>query len=64
MYKRKKIVALIPARGGSKRLKRKNILPLLGKPLIAWSIEHALESEYIDEVFVSSEDEEILEISQ
>ncbi len=64
MYKGKKILALIPARGGSKRLKRKNVLPLLGKPLIAWSIQHGLESEYIDKVVVSTEDEEIAKVAK
>ncbi|RTZ61353.1 MAG: acylneuraminate cytidylyltransferase family protein [Gammaproteobacteria bacterium] len=64
MYESKKILALIPARGGSKRLKRKNVLPLLGKPLIAWSIQHALGSKYIDKVVVSTEDEEIAEVAK
>lgn len=44
MISNKKIMAIIPARGGSKRLPRKNILPLNGKPLIAWSIEAAQQS--------------------
>ena len=56
-------VALITARGGSKGLPRKNVLPLAGKPLIAWTIEAALESAAIDKVFVSTEDQEIAEIS-
>ena len=55
MYKRKKILAIIPARGGSQGLPGKNILPLLGKPLIAWSVEQALSSKYIDKVMVSTE---------
>lgn len=59
----KTFLALIPARGGSKRLPRKNILDLCGKPLIAWSIEAALKSKYISKVVVSSDDEEILNIS-
>lgn len=59
----KKVLAIIPARGGSKRLKRKNVLPLVDKPLIAWTIESALKSKYIDKIVVSSEDEEILKIS-
>ena len=58
-----KILAIIPARGGSKGLPRKNILPLAGKPLIAWTIEQAKQSEYIDKVVVSTEDNEIAEIS-
>ncbi len=44
MYKGKRILAIIPARGGSKGLPRKNIKELCGKPLIAWSIEHAQKS--------------------
>lgn len=48
-------MAVIPARGGSKRLPRKNILPLAGKPLIGWTIEAAQQSQYIDEVFVSTD---------
>lgn len=59
-----KILAVIPARGGSKRLPRKNILPLNGKPMITYSIESALSSRYIDKVVVSSDDDEILSISK
>ncbi len=59
----KTFLAIIPARGGSKRLPRKNILDLEGKPLIAWSIEAGLKSKYINDVVVSSDDEEILNIS-
>lgn len=64
MINNKKIIAIIPARGGSKRLPRKNILSLEGKPLIAWTIEAALESAYIDRVFVSTDDLEIAEIAK
>jgi N-acylneuraminate cytidylyltransferase/CMP-N,N'-diacetyllegionaminic acid synthase len=64
MYKGKSILALIPARGGSKGLPRKNIRPLLGKPLIAWTIEQALASKYLDRVIVSTDSEEIAEISK
>ena len=60
MYKEKKIVAIIPARGGSKRLPNKNILPLCSKPLIGWSIEAALASHYVDEVVLSSDSDTIL----
>lgn len=59
-----KILALIPARGGSKRLPRKNLLPLAGKPLIAWTIEAAKKSKYIDTVCVSTDDEEIISVSR
>ena len=58
------ILALIPARGGSKGLPRKNIKPLLGKPLIGWTIEQANNSKYIDKVIVSTDDEEIAKISK
>lgn len=64
MYNNKTFLAIIPARGGSKRLPRKNVLDLCGKPLIAWSIEAGLNSKYIDKVVVSSDDDEILEISK
>lgn len=60
MIKDKTFLAIIPARGGSKRLPRKNVLPLSGKPLINWTIEAALNSKYIDKVLVSSDDDEIL----
>lgn len=63
MNKKLDILALIPARGGSKSIPRKNLLPLLGKPLIAWSIEHALQSQNINRVIVSTDDEEIKEVS-
>ncbi|MDY0123318.1 acylneuraminate cytidylyltransferase family protein [Sulfurimonas sp.] len=64
MYKGKTFLAIIPARGGSKRVPRKNVLDLCGKPLIAWSIEAGLKSKYIDKVVVTSDDEEILDISK
>jgi len=64
MYKGKNILGLIPARGGSKGLPRKNIKPLLGKPLIAWTIEQALASEYLDKVIVSTDEKEIADISK
>jgi CMP-N,N'-diacetyllegionaminic acid synthase len=60
----KKLLAIIPARGGSKRLPRKNILDLSGKPLIAWTIESALNSKYIDRVIVSTDNKEIATISK
>lgn len=56
-------LAIILARGGSKRLPRKNVLDLCGKPLIAYSIEAGFQSKYIDKVIVSSDDDEILNIS-
>ncbi len=57
-------LCIIPARGGSKRIPRKNIRDFLGKPIIAYSIEVALESGLFDEVMVSTDDEEIAEVSR
>lgn len=64
MYKNKTFLAIIPARGGSKRLPRKNVLDLAGKPLISWTIEAGLKSKYIDEVMVTTDDDEIINISK
>lgn len=58
-----KPIAIIPARGGSKRIPRKNIKPFLGKPIISYSINTALESNLFSEVMVSTDDEEIAEIA-
>lgn len=63
MSKDKTFLAIIPARGGSKRLPRKNVLKLAGKPLIAWSIEAGLQSQYVKDVVVTSDDSEILSIA-
>jgi len=59
-----KILGLIPARGGSKGIPRKNIKPLGGKPLIAYSIEAGLKSRYLDKVLVSTDDEEIAQVAR
>jgi N-acylneuraminate cytidylyltransferase/CMP-N,N'-diacetyllegionaminic acid synthase len=64
MDQNQSIMALIPARGGSKGLPRKNILPLAGKPLIAWTIEAALQSNLCDKVIVSTDDEEIAAVAR
>jgi pseudaminic acid cytidylyltransferase len=56
-----KNIAIIPARGGSKRILRKNIKDFLGKPIIAYSIEAAIDSGLFDEVMVSTDDKEIAE---
>jgi CMP-N-acetylneuraminic acid synthetase len=64
MIKGKSVLAVIPARGGSKGLHRKNILPLAGKPLIVWTIEAAKKSKYIDRCLVSTDDEEIALVSR
>jgi len=58
-----KYLAIIPARGGSKGIPRKNVLPVAGKPLISWSIEQALNTSQVDRVIVSTDDDEIAEIS-
>lgn len=59
-----KVLSIIPARGGSKSIPKKNIVDLLGKPLISWTIEASLNSKYISKTIVSSDDNEILEISK
>jgi N-acylneuraminate cytidylyltransferase len=57
-------IAVIPARGGSKRIPRKNIKPFHGKPMIAWSIEAARESGVFDRIIVSTDDNEIMDIAR
>ena len=57
-------IAIIPARGGSKRIPRKNIMPFLGKPIIAYVIDAALQSGLFSEVMVSTDDAEIAEIAR
>ncbi len=57
-------LVLIPARGGSKRLPRKNVLPLLGKPMIAWSIEAGLKAGVSADVMVSTDDDEIAAVAK
>ena len=59
-----KVIAIIPARGGSKGIPRKNLVNFSGKPLIQWSIDVALKSTYITDVVVSSDDDEILNVAQ
>ena len=58
------ILAIIPARGGSKRLPGKNILDFAGKPLIAWTIDAALKSKYINNIIVSTDDAQIASIAK
>jgi len=60
----KSVLAIIPARGGSKGLPNKNIKQLLDKPLIAWTIEHALKTKYLDCIFVSTDDDELANIGR
>jgi CMP-N,N'-diacetyllegionaminic acid synthase len=64
MYKNKRILAVITARGGSKGLPGKNIKPLLGKPLIVWTIEKALESACFDRVIVSTDSDGIAAVAK
>lgn len=63
MIDSKTVLAIIPARGGSKGVPRKNIRDLAGKPLIAWTIEEAKKSRYIDRLVLSSEDNEIIQVA-
>ena len=56
-------LAVIPARGGSKRIPRKNIRPFCGKPMIAWSIEAAMKSNVFDRIIVSTDDDEIASVA-
>lgn len=57
-------IAVIPARGGSKRIPRKNIKNFFGKPMIAWSIEIAIASGLFDQIIVSTDDQEIAEVAR
>ena len=57
-------IAIIPARGGSKRIPRKNIKEFYGKPMIAWSIEAAKEADLFDRIIVSTDDEEIAKVAK
>lgn len=64
MINNRKIIAIIPARGGSKRCLRKNIREIKGTHLIGWTINQVILSSYIDKVVISSDDDEILQISK
>tara|TARA_X000000950_G_scaffold289163_1_gene410396 strand:- start:2781 stop:3491 length:711 start_codon:yes stop_codon:yes gene_type:complete len=64
MFKNNKILCVIPARGGSKRLKNKNILNFNKKPLIFWTIKPALRSKYIDQLIVSTDSKKIMNVSR
>ncbi|GBF10550.1 acylneuraminate cytidylyltransferase family protein [Tepidibacillus infernus] len=63
MLNGKRILGIIPARGGSKGVPRKNIREVAGKPLIAWTIEEARKSKYIDRLILSSDDKEIIQVA-
>ena len=60
----KKIIAIVPARQGSKGLAKKNIIDFLGKPLLVWSIEAALQSNYVDRIIVSTDSTEIAGVGE
>lgn len=62
MYKNKRILAVVPARGGSKGLPGKNIKIMNGKPLISWTLDKAKKSEYLDKIFISTDSEEIADV--
>lgn len=64
MLNNKKIIAIITARGGSKGIPYKNIRKLAGKPLIAWTIEEAKKSKYLDRLILSSEDDQIIKVAK
>jgi len=64
MIEGRTVLAVVPARGGSKGLPGKNIRPLAGKPLIAWTLECAAQSRYIDRCIVSTDDPEIADVAR
>jgi N-acylneuraminate cytidylyltransferase len=64
LINQKRVLAVIPARGGSKGVPRKNVRDLAGKPLICWTINAAKESKYIDRLILTSEDEEIIRVAK
>ena len=65
MYKKQKnFVAIIPARAGSKEIKRKNIFPINGHPLVSYSIAAAKKSKFIKEVFVSTDGKDIAKVAK
>jgi CMP-N,N'-diacetyllegionaminic acid synthase len=64
MVKNQPKLALIPARGGSKGIPRKNMIKIGGRPLVAWTIEAAQQSQSIDEIWLSSDDEDILDLGR
>ncbi len=63
MFKKKKIIAIIPARGGSKRIKNKNIVSFDGKPMLKLTIDVVKKSKYIDQIVVSTDSKKILKIA-
>lgn len=59
----KSVLAIVPARGGSKTIPRKNILPVMGRPLLAWTFDTVRYSKYIDRTVLSSDDDEIIDVA-
>ena len=64
MINNKRVLAVIPARGGSKGVPRKNVRELAGRPLICWTIDAAKNSKYIDRLILSSDDDEIIDMAK
>lgn len=62
MFRNERVTCIVPARGGSKRFPRKNLFPLCGKPLIVWTLEAARNVGIIDDIIVSTDDEEIADV--
>ena len=58
------MIAVIPARGGSKRVPRKNVRDFHGRPMIAWAIQHAIQADVFDRVVVSTDDDEIAAVAE
>ena len=64
MFKKNKVIAIIPARGNSRGIKRKNLINFCGKPLIYWTINQCVKSKLIQDVWVSSDNKEILDFAK
>lgn len=64
MYKNNLFLAIVPARGGSKGIPHKNIVHIKGRPLISYTLDAAKQSEYLDEIYVSTDDEEIADVAR
>ena len=58
------IISIIPARGGSKGIPGKNIIPVAGKPLLAWTIEQSLNAKSVDSTYVTTNNDEIAEVAR
>lgn len=64
MFDGKTLLAVVTARGGSKRFPGKNLAPLEGKPLVAWTIDEAKKSKYLDRLILSTDDEKIMNVAE